>query len=130
MHVLAVKLSVDFGTALSVFTYPNFLPSARMRSEGIYGSWVCVSVTQSHFSNVRSSHKRYDLFKYMYILLSCYTSSWAGYISRLAMVDVHPVHILMSAVVWGRSRILTFSYSGRLCLSRLPAMLFYAEPCP
>ena len=33
----------------------------------------------------------------VYILLSCYMSSWAGYISRLAIVaPCHPVHILMS----------------------------------
>ena len=41
------------------------LPSARMRSEGtVVGSvclCVCVSVLTSHFSNVRLSHKRYDL---------------------------------------------------------------------
>ena len=33
----------------------------------------------------------------VYILLSCYMSSWAGYTSRLAIVaPCHPVHILMS----------------------------------
>ena len=39
------------------------LPSARMRSEGIVVGSVCLSVCLSvtHFSNVRSSHKRYDL---------------------------------------------------------------------
>ena len=39
------------------------LPSARMRSEGtVVGSvCLCVCYLTSHFSNVRLSHKRYDL---------------------------------------------------------------------
>ena len=63
IHVHALK-ETDQGSA-SCDTLS--LPSARMRSEGtVVGSvclCVCVSVrySTSHFSNVRSSHKRYDL---------------------------------------------------------------------
>ena len=53
----------DFRQQLFRYALGEDLITLSAHAQRGYGSWVCVSVCYltSHFSNVRLSHKRYDL---------------------------------------------------------------------